>query len=309
MTEVMVQTPLVLSSLELYGISTIIYEGLLCIACMTGRVELLKYFLAFKQYLMRLAGSYLRPLQLAIRRTYPNVATWSVILNEGLYLDIGSRFDPTHSPGVQIKPDLSHWAYATLSTCLPPTEPLLDFLLDRGFVITDNFFNSAISRTNAEFIQWLLTKCDHKVCTGSALFSAVLNSPQMVDVILNTGIDVNFASGPGCDDPFRRTPGGVTALHEAADRRRADVVRLLLERGADKFARNTWGQTAEDVAAQQIRGPYLEIVHLIHDFEPSSETYILPPEPGNKLVEVLSKGKHWRFIEKKLDLGLLIDFS
>lgn len=204
------QTRLVLGSLELYGISTNMYEGLLCIACMTGRAELLTYFLSLDNYLVRLAGSELQPLQRAISRTHPDVTMWSILLEGGLYLSKnGGKFDPTYSPpadGVYPALDFDYWADKALSPKLPAIE-LLDFLIARGFFVTENFLRSAVSKMNPEFVRWLLTKCELNYFTGSILFFATSNSPQMVDMILDTGIDVNFRGRAGSDDPFRSMPG------------------------------------------------------------------------------------------------------
>ncbi|KAH9207209.1 ankyrin repeat-containing domain protein [Leptodontidium sp. 2 PMI_412] len=310
-TEVVtVQTPLVLGSLEPYGISTNMYEGLLCIACMTGRIKLLNYFLSLDNYLVRLAGSKLRPLQSAISRTYPDVTMWSILLGRGLYLqERGSKFDPTYSPpadGIYPGLDFNSWADKALSPRLPATE-LLDFLIARGFVVTENFFHSAVSKMNLEFVRWLLTKCEPNSFTGLILFFATSNSPQMVDMILDTGVDVNLRDRPGFDDPFRPMPGYRTALHQAAERGRADIVKLLLERGAHKSLKDSWSQTAKDLAANPLQ-PFPEIVDLIHNFVPSSERYILPPvaeeTPLVPTIVEMSKGKYWKFLEKSQTANL-----
>lgn len=78
-------------------------------------------------------------------------------------------------------------------------------------------------------------------------------------------------------------------------------MKLLLERGADKSLKDSWGQTAEDLAANPIK-PFPEVVDLIHNFVPSSERYMLPPvAEETSLVPTtaeMSKGKYWKFLEK-----------
>jgi hypothetical protein len=311
--DVTAQAPLVLGSLEAYGISTNIYEGLLCIACLTGKIQFLSYFLTLNEYLLRLAGSTLQPLQAAIRETKPDVAIWTVLLDKGLYLNRGT-YDPTWSLSVQedsklLERKITLWANESLSNSLPAVE-LISFLFSRGFVVTEFFLRSAVSKMNSDFVRWVLTKCDPNLITGTLLISAAHNSPQVVDILLDTGIDVNFSTGPSTDnDPFKPIPGAITALHVAADTRNADVVRLLLERGANKFARNTWGQNAEDIATQQLPGPYTEIVDLIKNFVPSSERYVVPPEDISRGQAVDGQAGGWKFVEQKLGPGPLIDFS
>ncbi|KIM98758.1 hypothetical protein OIDMADRAFT_31525 [Oidiodendron maius Zn] len=304
------QAPYVLGSLEAYGISTNIYEGLLCIACLTGKIQLLSYFLTINEYLVRLAGSTLQPLQAAIRKTKPDVAIWTVLLDKGLYLSRGT-YDPTWSLSAPEDSKLlvTFWANKSLSNSLPAVE-LISFLFTRGFVVTADFLRSAVSKMNSDFVRWVLTKCDPNLITGTLLISAARNSPQVVDILLDTGIDVNFSTGPSKDnDPFHPIPGTITALHVAADTRNADVVRLLLERGANKFARNTWGQNAEDIATQQLPGPYTEIVDLIKNFVPGSERYVVPPEDISRGQAVNGQAEGWKFIERKLGPGPLIDIS
>lgn len=304
------QAPFVLGSLEAYGISTNIYEGLLCIACLTGKIQFLSYFLTINEYLVRLAGSTLQPLQAAIRKTKPDVAIWTVLLDKGLYLSRGT-YDPTLSLSAPEDSKLlvTLWANKSLSNSLPAVE-LISFLFTRGFVVTADFLRSAVSKMNSDFVRWVLTKCDPNLITGTLLISAAHNSPQVVDILLDTGIDVNFSTGPSTDnDPFHPIPGTITALHVAADKRNADVVRLLLERGANKFARNTWGQNAEDIATQQLPGPYTEIVDLIKNFAPGSERYVVPPEDISRRQAVDGHAGGWKFIEQKLGPGPLIDIS
>lgn len=81
-------------------------------------------------------------------------------------------------------------------------------------------------------------------CGLTALHRAATVSPKMVQMLLDGGADVN------CVDQK-----GFTALHCAVLRGNLDIVRLLVERGVDKNARNFLGETARDHAARLVGQP------------------------------------------------------
>lgn len=72
---------------------------------------------------------------------------------------------------------------------------------------------------------------------------------QMAPLLIGFGADVHHIGG-----------SGITALHLAASRGFAGLVRLLLARGVDRALRSEDGQTAADIARE--RG-HLDTVHLL----------------------------------------------
>lgn len=77
------------------------------------------------------------------------------------------------------------------------------------------------------------------------LMAIARGNAAIVKLILDAGYAPN-AKGEG------RHRNDEPALHTAAKAGRADMVRMLLEAGADKAARNRDGQTAADVAAPEV---------------------------------------------------------
>ena len=70
-----------------------------------------------------------------------------------------------------------------------------------------------------------------------ALFAAIRKGNIVeVERLLNEGVDLDV-----------RYRDGWTPLHEACNQGHPDIVRLLLERGADVGARNRHGDTAHDI--------------------------------------------------------------
>ena len=67
-------------------------------------------------------------------------------------------------------------------------------------------------------------------------FAAMGDNPEMVDLLLARGADVNAASGAGAP------------IHAAAMRGRSEIVKRLLEAGADPNARDYEGRTARQAA-------------------------------------------------------------
>ncbi len=63
--------------------------------------------------------------------------------------------------------------------------------------------------------------------------AAVFGKPEMAEILLDAGADINFQNNDGS-----------TALISAAFFGRPEIVQLLLERGADKSIKNKYGTTA-----------------------------------------------------------------
>lgn len=76
---------------------------------------------------------------------------------------------------------------------------------------------------------------------ATALFNAIeKHRPRMVSALLRTGINVNV-----------RNVAGITPLMAAADLGSDDIVRVLLEHGADPGIKDMDGETAYDLAARK----------------------------------------------------------
>lgn len=72
---------------------------------------------------------------------------------------------------------------------------------------------------------------------------------EVIEFLLEAGTDVNAIEYAGMDS--RRDQSGLgTALHYAAREGHEDLVRLLLEKGADPEVEDTLGRTASEVAKE-----------------------------------------------------------
>jgi ankyrin repeat protein len=88
--------------------------------------------------------------------------------------------------------------------------------------------------------------------SGAVFTSAqvpIAPSVQLVEILIDAGADLATA-----------TNQGNTALHIAAYRGHAAVVATLLSRGADRTARNSIGETAEDLARRYDQTEVLEVL-------------------------------------------------
>ncbi len=76
----------------------------------------------------------------------------------------------------------------------------------------------------------------------------------MLAIFLDYGADVNQAN-----------VNGLTPLHNASCNGRVSSVKLLLERGADIFARNNQGLTAFQVAGAENKNHKKAVENMFHD--------------------------------------------
>ena len=81
---------------------------------------------------------------------------------------------------------------------------------------------------------------------------------EIAALLINHGADVNQGMGDG-----HIMGSGETALHFAASRKNADLVRLLLTAGANKNAKSNDGYTPLDVAQFPDHAPNDEVIHLL----------------------------------------------
>ncbi|KAH6695860.1 ankyrin repeat-containing domain protein [Leptodontidium sp. MPI-SDFR-AT-0119] len=329
LNNVKLQLHTTLHHLHVFGIVSHIFEALLCLACQTSNSKLLEYLTSLTEHMSMLSGSNLRPLQSAIRDMVPSVELWKILLDCKLYFYglPDAIFDPDTelSWPLPISNDsgylkaLSHerrldlWATQALANDLPAIE-LLQFLLDRGFTVTEEYVNAAARTMSSSFIRFLVSKATIQYKNSYGLMNAISNchSAQIIDVLIDAGMDVNFQTPtPKWKDPFDFRAANDTALHSAAEAGKLDVVRLLLERGAKRDQQDEYRRTAEVIAAQ---GGFNDIVELLRKFEPMLGRYMVDVEI-HELCKCgdLESGQHRKnliFVAKKaLETGLLIDFG
>lgn len=94
------------------------------------------------------------------------------------------------------------------------------------------------------------------------LFEMIVEgNTEKVQQIIDTGIDVNAVD-----------EDGVTFLMTAVFLRRADIVNLLLQAGADPAISDALGETAMDIARKK---GYEEILEQLYNFEVSKHVFVI----------------------------------
>ena len=148
--------------------------------------------------------------------------------------------------------------------------------------------------------RWLGADHAHEEC-ALALLSAVVEGRGMAALrALDAGEEVNQAARPwGCDCPEaggcarcvgRLLPGGWTPLHEACCQGDADLVRALLEAGADvtrttALHRRGGGTSALEVAIDQEHEECAELLRAVAAASPAA-----PSEPAARVPPVVASG-------------------
>lgn len=104
--------------------------------------------------------------------------------------------------GMQLELRLDMGPSKALKNDLPATG-LFQFLFASGFVVSNISLVIAVFDMNPTFMRYLVSKCDAKASPGNILLAAVQNSAQLVEILPNAGMDIDFqTSKPTSQDPF-----------------------------------------------------------------------------------------------------------
>jgi len=203
---------------------------------------------------------------------HPHPATITFLLQNGAIIDRGcveAAFSPSLSPsdtisileaftnsGWDINSSRGH-AGGVLTLALGSPTPILSFLLARGADPNLNgagaasVLDLAVLHASTEDVDELISYGAKLQNTNALKTAAYFGRTDMIEHLLGKGVDVNEI--PDYEEMLRREReiGLGTALHEAARIGQVEAVRLLLDRGADPWLKNTLGRTALDLATEQ----------------------------------------------------------
>jgi hypothetical protein len=248
MSDVKADAPSVLESLRARGISRNILEALFCIACMRENPSLLEYCFSLANNPLDLREICEQRSIFLAARDSPNFDIWRLLLANGFFVD-------------QLKQDQSGNFHVLATLAMIGERPhlkLLKLLVQHGLEISDNIFSMAAKKFDAEGMRWLVSKCEVRDMNQYALITAAASNGRVVEVLIDSGMNVNFEVGRS-SDPFDGRPGTFPLL-EAASLGNLDVVKLLLERGARKEKKNSDGWSAAKIAAHNGHTDVLDVI-------------------------------------------------
>ncbi|RFU27623.1 hypothetical protein B7463_g8704, partial [Scytalidium lignicola] len=248
------QAPLVLASLKANGIYDNILAAMICIACDRRDISLLDYCFTLTDDPVTLMAATERAIWLAGVKN-PDPKIWSRLL------DLGWLSTP------QKRPDhgISELANQVILADQPHIE-LLEVLFSHNLVVSDRFFCRAAINLDPNTMRYLVSKFDaSKMNTSNALLVASGTNARIVDILLDSGMDVNWMD---CNTHWRDPKDGHatlfgTALHSAAEHGNKDSAKLLLQRGANKDTKDSWGKTPAQRAAD---AGHADVAELIQTF-------------------------------------------
>lgn len=149
------------------------------------------------------------------------------------------------STGANVNVNFPHYTPLSAASFNDHKE-VVDYLIAQGAIVNStNFFGGttplywAIRGDNKEIIKLLLDKgADINVITSEGRLISQARSPEALQVLLDKGVELNVAGD-------KRPP-----LHVAAYHGNLELVRALLEHGAQPNVLNSWGATPLHEAAR-----------------------------------------------------------
>jgi ankyrin repeat protein len=156
------------------------------------------------------------------------------------------------------------------------SQPILDFLLGSGgnINLTTDFgktpIHTALQVENEALIDYLIgKKANLKAMNdgqvGCVHFAAAATNTKIMEKFLAMkDININERNG-----------NGKTPLHIAAEKNNFDMIKILLNRGADNKIKDGWGRLAEECGKNTA-------YHLIHDHVAGTKYEIVDPDAPEK---------------------------
>jgi hypothetical protein len=241
--------PALLASFKSHGIHDTILTALLIIAITQKFFFLVSYLLSLVPNPRPLLALFDSPICSAARSS-PQPQIWALLLDNGL---ASSMHRGQGNPA-------SFLAHSVLEEKSNQIE-LFDVLFAHDFHVSDQLFNMAASRLDEDTMRYLVTKCqpEYMDASGALLVAAGRSNGRVVSILVDAGMDVNYHQMLAPSFDTHMFPSS-TALHCAAEKGNAEVVKVLLEKGADKTVRNSWRQTAEDLARKEGHEEVAEII-------------------------------------------------
>jgi hypothetical protein len=180
----------------------------------------------------------------------PNSDIWRLLIDNGLL-----------GQGKEVREaSLRILANDMLRADVPRIE-ILEVLFQHGLVVSDNILSMAITKADPDTVQYLVSKFDpgHTYSNGALISAACFNNTRVVEILIDSGMDVNCEVAITDHFDFRAS---AFPLGAAAGAGNGDVVKLLVERGALKENRDSHGRTAADRA---VENGHLEIAEFLSE--------------------------------------------
>ncbi|KAH8812333.1 ankyrin repeat-containing domain protein [Xylogone sp. PMI_703] len=257
--------PAVLASLKSNGISDNILGAMICIACANRYNDLLDYCFSLSDNPVGLMEKMENAIWITTKRTL-DPGVWAKLLDYGWLSRPPKNSFRCFSKLADLALQPTHLAP---QSALPiPRIELMEVLFSHGYVLSNSALHDAI-QIDFDTIRYLLSKMDaDKIKNSSSLLmsAAEQHDPQVVELLLDSGVDINWMSSEDKNwNERERQLFSLTALHCAAENGSIEVVELLLQRGARRDIKDSWGRTPAMVALRNNRP---DVAQLIQNFIP-----------------------------------------